>query len=226
MDLINVLKKFVSKSLNSKEKEVNKMKKYTLALIIIVAAVFSFTIAAYATTDKTVSVTASASITGTTSLSADATAFTYGTTNADALPTSPASQRVVLTYTSNYNPWKIDVYTNNTQVHTVASDATNGQYAKGGLVAGSAAPYAIVPMKWIAKNPSSATPNLSAINFVTAYNFVKDIRDEDDPATDWPRRVMGSGFHGWIPERSMGSSSRRRRCVRRSDQFCFRSESV
>lgn len=183
MDFIKVLKKLGLQFTNPKEKGVNKMRKYILTLIVLVAAVVCFTVTAQAGTDKTVSVTASASITGTTSLTADATAFTYGTTNVDALPTAPASKRVVLTYASNYNPWKIDIYTNNTQIPTKTANPLNGSYSKGGLVTGSAAPYTTVPFKWITKHPSSAAPDPATINFVTSYNFVKDMRDEDDPAT-------------------------------------------
>ncbi|MDP3790724.1 MAG: hypothetical protein Q8R38_01620 [Candidatus Omnitrophota bacterium] len=160
------------------------MRKLTLISVALVVVVCFAITAQAATTDKTVSVTASASITGATSLTKDASAFTYGTTNADAFPTVPASKRVVLTYSSNYNPWKIDIYTNNTQIPTKASNPTNGSYAKGGLVAGSVAPYNTVPLKWVAKDPVSAAPVASAINFQTSYNFVKDIRDEDDPATN------------------------------------------
>lgn len=180
MYLFKGLIKLVLEIKNFTEKEVRKMKRYALALIIIAAVVFCFAIPAQATTDKTVSVTASASIAGTTSLTADATAFTYGTTSSDAFPTIPATKRVVLTYSSNYNPWKIDVYTNNTQIPLKA--VTNGMYAKGGLVSGTG-PYSVVPLKWVAKAPASAAPVAGSINFQTSYNFVKDIRDEDDPAT-------------------------------------------
>lgn len=163
---------------NQTKKEVITMKRWTLLALILAIVVCLAGMAQAATTDKTVSVTASATIEGTTSLSADAAAFTYGTTNADAFPTVPASKRVVLTYSSNYNPWKMDIYTNNAQIPLKA--ATNGMYAKGGFVAGSG-PYSVVPLKWVSKNPASAAPVASAIDFQTAYNFVKDIRDEDDP---------------------------------------------
>lgn len=161
------------------KKEEIAMKKWAL-MTVILAVVMCFTIVAKAgaVTDKTVSVTASASILGVTTLTADATAFTYETTTADAFPTVPGTKRVLLTYASNYNPWKIDVHTNNTQIPLKA--VTYGMYAKGGLVAGSG-PYSAVPLKWVAKAPATAIP--TGINFQTSYNFVKDIRDEDDPAT-------------------------------------------
>ena len=171
----------IFKTVNITKEEAITMKRYTLLTLAFVATVLCFAVTANAATiDKTVSVTATASITGATALSADATAFTYGTTSADAFPTVPTSKRVVLTYASNYNPWKIDVYTNNTQIPLQA--ATNGMYAKGGLVAGSG-PYSVVPLKWVAKAPLSAAPVASAINFQTSYNYVKDKRDEDDPST-------------------------------------------
>lgn len=165
-------------------KGVSKMRKYILVLSVLAIAIALFAVTAQAAvTDKTVSVTATASIAGSTSLSADVPSLTYGTTNADAFPTAPVSKRVVLTYSSNYNPWKIDVYTDNTQIPLKSADATNGMYAKGGLVTGTGPSYVVLPLKWVAKAPASAAPVASAINFQTAYNFVKDKRDEDDPLT-------------------------------------------
>ncbi len=174
------------------KKEARTMKKYSLAILILVSVVLCFAVTAQATTDKTVSVTASASITGATSLSVDASALTYGATNADAFPTIPVSKGVVLTYASNYNPWKIDVYTNNTQILNKtltppgADSTVYGMYAKGGLVSGSApGPFNIVPLKWVAKNPASVAPLASATDWQGLHspNFVKDKRDQDDPAT-------------------------------------------
>lgn len=191
----------VSSIIIKTKEEAITMRRWTLTAVIL-AVVVCFAITAQAATiDKTVSVTASASITGSTSLSADATAFTYGTTNADAFPTAPTSKRVVLTYSSNYNPWKIAVYTNNTQIPLQA--VTNGMYAKGGLVAGSG-PYSTVPLKWVAKNPASTAPVASAINFQTSYNFVKDKRDEDDPATTVDDESWSVSFAGGYPNVAWG----------------------
>jgi hypothetical protein len=185
----------------TKKEEAITMKRWNL-MAVILAVVMCFAITAQAaTTDKTVSVTATATISGTTSLTADATAFTYGTTDADAFPTAPTSKRVVLTYASNYNPWKIAIYTDNSQIPL--QSATNGMYAKGGLVAGSG-PYSTVPLKWVAKNPSSAAPSASAINFQTSYNFVKDKRDEDDTATSGVNESWAAGFAAGYPNVAWG----------------------
>jgi len=212
MNFINVLTKFVLQVLNSKEKEVSKMKKCTLVMLIIVAAALCFAVTAKAATDNTVSVTASAAITGSTTLTADATAFAYGNPTAtppvppsgDVFPTTPASKRVVLTSASNYNPWKIDIYTNNTQIPLQAE--ANGMYAKGGLVAGSG-PYNVVPLKWVAKNPSSTAPTAASINFQTTYNFVKDKRDEDDPATTTQNESWTQVFTDGYPNVAWGPVS-------------------
>ena len=189
------------------KKEARRMKKYNLAILILVSAVLCFAVTAQATTDKTVSVTATASITGTTALSADAAVLTYGTTNADAFPTAPVSKRVVLTYASNYNPWKIDIYTNNAQIPLKAADADNGMYAKGGLVAGSG-PYSTVPLKWVAKNPASTVPVATAIDWqaIISPSFVKDVRDEDDPKTTGAKEneSWADGFANGYPTIAWG----------------------
>ena len=182
-------------------REVRKMRRCILVMSILVAAVMCFAVTAQAQTDKTVSVTASAKILGATSLSKDVSAFAYGDPTAtpnpippsgDVFPTTPTSKRIVLTYTSNYNPWKIDVYTNNAQIldktlTPADADSTKyGMYAKGGLVSGSApGPFNVVPLKWVAKDPSSTAPDASAINWTATVspNFVKDMRDQDDPGT-------------------------------------------
>ena len=188
--------------LKTTKREGNTMKKLVLmATALAIAICFIVVAKADAATDKTVSVTASATIIGVTSLTADATAFTYGTTGSDAFPTIPTSKRVVLTYGSNYNPWKIDIYTNNTQIPLQA--ATNGMYAKGGLVSGSG-PYSTVPLKWVAKAPASAAPVAATINFQTSYNFVKDIRDEDDPGTAVDNESWSVAFAGGYPNVAWG----------------------
>jgi hypothetical protein len=153
------------------------MKKYTV-LAIILAVIIVFGIGAEAATiDKTASVSATATISGSTSLNVSPASITYGTTNVDAYPTDPSNGKVVITYTSNYNPWKIDIYTNNTQVPN--STSPNGRYAKGGLA--TADGKAVIACKWVAKVGSNTT--VPTVPTATAYNFVKDKRDEDDPLT-------------------------------------------
>jgi hypothetical protein len=187
---------------NELKKEVRTMKKCTVLTVALIAAIAFFAVTAHAVTDRTVSVTASASIAGSTSLSRDVTSLTYGTTNADAFPTLPAdSGKITLTYTSNYNPWKIMVYTDNTQIPLKAD--TNGRYAKGGLVAGSG-PYNVTPLKWITKNPASAAPVVPAGDWTTKYNFVLDKRDEDDPDTAAYDESWGYGYANGYPNIAWG----------------------
>ena len=161
------------------------------ALVILVGLAFS--VSAMAAVDKTVLVTANATIGPVTSMSITPATITYATVDADAYPTTPADQKVTITYGSNYNPWKIAVYTNNTQVPDYsAGPPIVGKYAKGGLA--TADGLYVVPCKWFAKNPASSTtaPLATALG---AYNFVKDKRDEDDPLTsyeeDWARSFAG-----------------------------------
>lgn len=155
------------------------MKIIAIALIAALCAV-SWTGAEAATTDKTVSVTASGSIAAVTALSVTPASITFGTTTADAYPTVPADNKIKITYSSNYNPWKIRIYTNNTQVPLYVPATKAGTIAKGGLA--TADGKAIVPCKWVAKVGTSASaPTLSV--YLAGSNYVKDLRDQDDPAT-------------------------------------------
>jgi hypothetical protein len=167
---MELLKGFDLKNL---KKEVKIMKKLTVIMTVMVMAAFFATCAfAAVTVDKTASVSASASIGGTTSLSALPNSISFTTTNADAF----ADNKITLTYVSNYNPWKIAIYTNNTQVPNYGQ--TNGRYAKGGLATTTG--LNVVACKWVAKDPASTAP---AIGTIGSYNFIKDKRDEDDPDT-------------------------------------------
>jgi hypothetical protein len=161
------------------EKEVRKMKKTYVMLAVLVLAAAFFCLSAEAAADKTVSVTASGTVVGSTSLSVLPVTATFNTA-ADGFPTEPmADKKIVITYTSNYNPWKIMAYTNNTQVENYDAVTKTGRYAKGGLA--TADGKSVVPCKWVAKAGSNTVvPSVPAWN---TYNFVKDKRDEDDPST-------------------------------------------
>ncbi|MDD5423441.1 MAG: hypothetical protein PHT32_08535, partial [Candidatus Omnitrophica bacterium] len=83
-------------------------------VLMALAFVVSATVAEAAiTVDRTATVTASGALAGSTSLSADVASISYGTNTTDRFATAP---KIKLTYTSNYNPWKIMVSTNNTQI--------------------------------------------------------------------------------------------------------------
>lgn len=167
-----------------------EMKKY-LAIVAILALAAAFCVSAEAAADKTASVSASVSITGSTSLSVSPSTITYGTFDVDAFPTTPADKKVVLTYNSNYSPWKIAIYTNNTQVKNYDD---GGSYAKGGLATASGS--SIIPLKWVSKKGDN-TVIPSVPTFTSAHNFVKDIRDEDDTTT-------GSYNESWADAYSKG----------------------
>ena len=176
------MKKIESFLTKKVKKEVNKMKKIEVILSVAVLALVFFAASAYAVTvDKTVSVTAGGTITGSTALSVSPASIAFGTTSADSFPTNPSNAKVVITYSSNYNPWQIRVYTNNTQVPNKAGDTTGyGRYAKGGLA--TADGKAVVSCKWVAKTGTNTTVPAVPTG-ANLYNFIKDIRDEDDPST-------------------------------------------
>ncbi len=153
----------------------NRIFKGALAILMVVA----FASNAFAI-DQSVSVSATASIGGVTSMSVLPTSIVYGTTNIDAYPTTPADNKVVVTYASNYNPWKISIATNNTQVPDHLVEGDDGRYSKGGLATVDG--LQVIPNRWFAKNPTSGT-TVPAATALGAYNFVKDKRDQDDPAT-------------------------------------------
>lgn len=161
------------------KEEGTKMKMIAIALMAALCVVF-YTSAEAATTDKTVSVTASGSITGATALSVTPASITFGTTSVDAYPTIPADSKIKITYSSNYNPWKMRIYTNNTQVALYDPVTKLGMIAKGGLA--TAAGKAVVPCKWVAKVGTSASVPTLAV-YKAGSNYVKDLRDQDDPAT-------------------------------------------
>lgn len=177
------MEKNINITIKNKEEVVN-MKIIAIALVAALCVV-SYT-SAEAAADKTVSVTASGSIAAVTSLAVTPSSITFGTTNADAYPTTPADSKIKIDYSSNYNPWKIRVYTNNVQVTNYDPLTKKGIIAKGGLANGSSGTpgsgTAVVPCKWVAKvGTSSSAPTLSV--YKAAANFVKDLRDQDDPIT-------------------------------------------
>lgn len=185
------------------------MKKISFLITILAfVAVLAMTASANAAVvDKTASVSASGIVVGVTSLSVTSgSTLTYATTTADAYPTAPTSKKVVLNYTSNYNPWKIAIYTNNTQVPNYGVDTTgdgvaDGRYAKGGLATSNG--LNTVPCKWVAKIGTSTTvPSVPAYG---TYNFVKDWRDEDDPLTlDDPGTPEVENDESWVAAFAQG----------------------
>ena len=166
------------------------MKKYSILLTIALVAIV-FCVNAEAATDKTASVSASVSITGTTSMSITAPSpatISWSSTSTDAFPSSPADQKIVIAYSSNYNPWKVDIYTNNTQVPLQAS---GGKYAKGGLSTSTGSN--VIPCKWVAKvGTNTVVPTVPSMT--SLHNFIKDKRDEDDPATTTQDESWGTAF--------------------------------
>lgn len=155
------------------------MKKYS-ALFIIAIMAMVFCVNAEAAPDKTSSVSASVTITGTTSMSVAPGSIAFGSFSTDAFPTTPADGKIVITYNTNYSPWKINVYTNNTQVPNYNPADGTGRYAKGGLA--TADGVNVIPCKWVAKEGSNTT--VPAVpSFTSLHNFIKDIRDQDDTST-------------------------------------------
>lgn len=167
------------------------MKRIIFSLIIILIAALCWISAEAAVTDDTVSVSASGSVTGSADITnVTPTTISYGTNaTTDRFPADPADGKIVITYHSNYNPWKIMVYTNNTQVNDYNSTTKKGRYSKGGLVSGVGDDALIVPCKWVARDPvlaAPAVPSYPASPTDPYYNFVKDKRDQDDPSDDNP----------------------------------------
>ncbi|MFA6320700.1 MAG: hypothetical protein WCY36_02445 [Candidatus Omnitrophota bacterium] len=189
MTLLNALTKIVASFKNFHVKEVNEMKKIAIVLVVMFGVALCASQAfAYTTPDKSTSVSATASVGAVTSLSATPGSVSFSDTAADSF----ASSKVTLTYKSNYNPWKLAIYTNNTGIKTFAN---GGPYQKSGLTDGTN----LVPLKWVAKNPSSSAPSISTIG---SYNFIKDKNDEDDPSTtsddSWAGAVSSSATYAAI----------------------------
>lgn len=170
------------------------MKKYgILRAILALAMVLAFGVVnAQAVVDKTASVSASATVGPVTSMSItapDPAAISYSTVDADSFQDEG---KVVIAYSSNYDPWKIAIYTNNLTV--LMRTADEGRYAKGGLanVDDPATPEVevagknVVACKWVCQDDATPAPAIANINVGgpedTGYNFIKDKRDEDDPA--------------------------------------------
>jgi len=161
------------------------MKKLMIIISVVSLAVVYCVSAEAAVTDRTASIKALGSVGPITSLSitpAMSPGLTFGTTNADAFPTVPDDKKIVISYTSNYSPWKMMVYTNNAQVNDYNPTTEKGRYAKGGLVLGTGDNVQVVPCKWVAKDgANTAIPALPTP--ANMHNFIKDKRDQDDPAT-------------------------------------------
>ncbi len=160
--------------------------KQLLIVMVTLIAFASFTAYAEAyNSDEIGSVHATAKVDGDTTFSIDQTDIGFSDPTADSF----ATNRVLITYTSNYNPWKIAISTNNTQVlnyddkgTTTKADDT-GRYAKGGLAASNG--LNVVACKWVCQDDATDAPSIANINSGgkddTGYNFIKDVRDEDDP---------------------------------------------
>lgn len=151
------------------------MKKYGILIATsALAMVLAFGVNAHAIPpDDTVWVSASATVkeaADITSIAPDT--ISYTTVNANSFPDEG---KVVITYTSNYDPWKLRIYTNNTQV---PMQAAGGKYQKGGLA--TADGKNVAACKWVCQDDATAAPNIATIG---SYNFIKDLRDEDDPVT-------------------------------------------
>lgn len=153
------------------------MKKYIVLIgMLLVFAVTA--VSANAAIDQTKSVTFTATIIGSTSMSISPATAEFGDTGVDAFPTTPGDAKIVITYNSNYSPWKIAIYTDNTQVPDYGE--TDGRYSKGGLA--TADGKQVIPCKWVAKIGSNTTvPTVPS--FTSAHNFLKDKSDQDDPLT-------------------------------------------
>lgn len=187
-NLINILKK-----------EIIMMRTLGVVFLAVMLVVVCSVSAEAAVTDRTASVAASGSITGTTSMSVSPLTIAYGNTSTNSYPNTPANNKIVITYSSNYNPWKMMVYTNNTQVPNNA--LPDGRYAKGGLATTDG--KAVVPVKWVAKIGTNAT--VPALPTATTYNYVKDKRDEDDPATTGTQdESWAAAFAGGYPNIAYG----------------------
>ncbi|MDD5422680.1 MAG: hypothetical protein WC592_03010 [Candidatus Omnitrophota bacterium] len=182
------------------------MKKIAFILLALVFAAGVTGTASALTIDQTKSVTATGSVAGVTSLAVDVTSIAYGEGATDRYPTAP---KIKLTYSSNYNPWKIMVSTNNT---TIPMQADDGLYAKGGLVTGTGTSAHTAACKWVTKiGTSSTTP---ALPTATAYNYVKDIRDEDDPATGGGQdESWAAALAGGYPVIAFGDASGNGYCI-------------
>lgn len=147
------------------------MRKIMITMVVLVTVVLIAASAYAEVIDDTSSVTATAIIGGSADISALTPAnIAFGTTGVDAFPTTPADQKVTISYTSNYNPWKIRIYTDN----QIPAEA--GRYSYGGLKSGTN----VVPCKWIAQATATAAPAIASIG---GYNFIKDLGDLDDPLT-------------------------------------------
>ena len=200
------------------------MKKLTLlTIVIVIAMLVGYCVTSEAATvDQTATVAATATVSGSTTLSVTPTTIAYGTSSTDKYPTTPTTGKVVLTYSSNYNPWKIDIYTDNTAVPLFAQ--AGGKYSKGGLLSGTAPNQNLVPCKWVAKIGTNTTA--PTVPTAATYNFVKDERDEDDSATSAYDESWATGFAGGYPNIAYGSSTGAGFCVDPTNSPSFQGDAV
>ena len=152
-----------------------------LIAVLAVMAVLAFASNAMAAVDMTQYITATATVGGVTTLTLTPATLVYGNTSANAWPTTPADNKIQLSYASNFDPWKIRIYTDNTNVPLFAD---GGPYSKGGLAKTDG--LKVIPFKWIAQAGGTTAPLISTIG---GYNYVKDMNDEDDPGQ--------TGDQGW-----------------------------
>jgi len=185
------------------------MKRYGKYVVLIAVVCIAIACAeVQAAPDQTRFVTATGTVQGSTSLSVLPASIAYGTKSVDSYATTPT---ITVTYTSNYNPWKIAIWTNNLTVPGWDYvDTSVSRYAKGGLVspavdhdnnAGtSAVSLNVVPCKWAAKKSSAGgitPPNPATAGSMDKYNFVVDKRDENDPLTTWKEAWADSFADGY-----------------------------
>ena len=159
------------------------MRKEILIAILAMFAVLALGINAQASVeDVSKFVTATGTVGSVTTMDLDQSSIDFGTATGDTFPVTPANKKIVITYSSNHDPWRIAIHTYNTNVKNFAD---GGRYAKGGLA--TADGEHVVACKWVCQDNATAVPNIADINVGgeedTGYNFVKDTRDENDPAT-------------------------------------------
>lgn len=183
-----------------------KILRTTLAIVMVLTFGVNAN-AAVPGSDVTAGLSASATVGAVTTLSILPTSITYTTVDANTFPTAGG---VTVTYASNYDPWKIAIYTDNTGVPDYG--LPNGRYAKGGLAKSDGS--SVVPMKWICQDDATAAP---AIGTIGGYNYVKDLNDEDDPGTgdleDWNSAfadgyaniAYGGTGYGWCIDPTAGA---------------------
>lgn len=190
-----------------------------LMLAISLASVVWQVLAEAAVTDRQVSLTSTANVAGRTYLDCyyHRSTLNYDVTTVDSYAEEMSGIKgVEFRIQSNYNPWKLCIYTNNTQVPL--SSATYGRYSKGGLAGApvSGVSRNVVPCKWVAVKALNTT--IPAATNLAPYNFMKDVRDEDDPATTAANESWAAAFADGYANVAYGSPDGGY-CVDASDAF-------